>query len=69
MRKVHNSAELLVYLIIYVSGVTAVRKREMADSNPASEPVLNVFLDTRWHVFSFNNQIQAFFDKKPGFFG
>ena len=42
-----KSVESLVYCIILVLGVNAVRKQEMARLNPAIENVFYVFQDSR----------------------
>ena len=66
-RRLFVSAESLVSCITEVSGVNAVRKPELAGSNPAIDHIFNAFLGTRCYVLILQQQKLVFFHKKSGF--
>ena len=62
-RRVHKSAESLLSCLIYVSGVTAVEKPEVAGSNLVVGHKFDMFSDTSEHSQIFSATKTGFFDK------
>ena len=53
---------------MYMSGVTAVEKPDVVSTNPTVAEIIYIFLDSRYHIPVFQQEITEFFRQNLEFF-